>query len=107
MNRYRPSLLLAVFFCVIAVSTSLAQDAGNIDRSLGQSYRSLQDHRNSAGGGKSAAAPRVGDSRQRLQISARHSGRLRALRPLAALSKTRQWRNSSLRQTERLHGIFR
>ena len=25
MNRYRPSLLLAVFFCVIAVSTSLAQ----------------------------------------------------------------------------------
>ncbi|MBZ5653318.1 MAG: glycosyl hydrolase family 39, partial [Acidobacteriia bacterium] len=26
MNRYRPPLLLAMFFCVIAVSLSLAQD---------------------------------------------------------------------------------
>ena len=68
MNRYRPSLLLAVFFLrdrsvrLRFGSRTPAKLAAHWDKVTG----SLKDHRNSAGSGKPAAAPRVADPRQRL-----------------------------------------
>ena len=62
--RYRPPLLLATFFCAIAVSAVFGPGPlppGPIRESggpLGQCYRHLQNHRDSAGRREPAAAPR-------------------------------------------------
>ena len=116
MNRYWPSLLLAtslaIFFGLIAVSTSPAQNpsaqdqSAKVDGPLGQSHRRLEDDGDSAGCGQPAAAPWIADSRQRFQVTARYSGRLCSLRPLAAVSEARHCRTRAASGWQDFMGLF-
>ncbi len=93
MNRYRPSLLLAVFFCVIAAATSWPRRKKTPpywDKVTGVSKTTATLR----------AAPGLDDSRQGLQSDIQAD----YVRYVPWLPS--QWRNSSLQRTESIVGFF-
>src|ERR1035441_2143716 len=84
--------------CVCACSASR--------RAVGQGGAGLEDYRDLASGRQSAAAARVADSRPRLQRTGTRGRRLRALRPLAALSEAGGGRTGAAGERRNLLGFL-